>query len=92
MTYTDFVESLYTDIKAGKCVRDHYAQVIIEPKLVIEQMTHHNATAMRDAVENCMTEAAGAIKAVRELHREAFYQLAAMHESELRRVYEVRYL
>jgi hypothetical protein len=92
MTYTDYIQSLYADLASGATIRDYYDQPLIRPRDVILQMTARNTTSMQAAIENCMTETANAIRMVKELHREAFYQLAAHHESELRRLFEGRYL
>jgi hypothetical protein len=91
MIYQEWLELQYNKVINGDVVRDHYAQPIIRDRDVVKQMVQHNKTALENAVMCCLDKSKTATYSrnlVRQLYKEAFFQLAAMHESELRRVYE----
>jgi len=93
ISYTDWVDQQYGQVRRGGVVRDHYAQIIIRDADVVEQMALHNKTQFTNAVRASLDigiTSPFARQALIDLFRDAFYQLAAKHESELRRVYEGR--
>lgn len=93
-TYSDWVADKYASLLSVGEICDIYAQPIIRLCDVTQQVALHNATEHHNVVMLMMSDQitpAYARHEMRELHRAAFYQLAAIHEGELRRLYEVRY-
>ena len=93
-TYSDWVATKYTSLLATGEVSDIYAQPIIRLQDVTRQMALHNASEHHNVVMLMLTDhmtPSYSRNEMRELFREAFYQLAAQHESELRRLYEVNH-
>jgi hypothetical protein len=91
MIYQEWLDKQYRTVLEGGVVRDHYAQPIIRDRDVVKQMVLHNKSALETVVFNCLDKSKTATYSrnlVRQLFSESFFQLAAMHESELRRVYE----
>jgi hypothetical protein len=91
LSYQQWLDKQYRCVLEGGVVRDHYAQPIIRDRDVVKQMVQHNKTTLEAVVFNCLDghkTASYSRNGVRQLFRDAFFQLAAMHESELRRVYD----
>jgi hypothetical protein len=91
ISYTDFVDKKYRHVRDGCPVRDFYNQIIICDKQVFDQMALHNRDSFYEACGAALDPAVSDSKSrakMAELFKEAFYQLAAMHESKLRRLYE----
>jgi hypothetical protein len=91
ISYTDFVEKAYRHVRDGCPVRDLYNQIIICDKQVYDQMALHNREAFYQACSDALDPVVSDVKArakLVDLFKDAFYQLAAMNESKLRRLYE----
>jgi len=91
ISYSDWVAELYQNVRQGGVIRDYHGQIIIRDADVFEQMALHNKTAFFDAVQSALDDTITspfARQKIIDLFRDAFYQLAAMNESKLRKLYE----
>lgn len=95
ISYTDWVALQYERVANGQVVVDLFAQPVITREAVTLQMVSHNWSALRGLVLDCLDVAGVTSPFIRagvvDLFKESFYQLAAIHEGELRRTYEAKY-